>query len=140
LLREVRTALRHGDTAALNVALAGQASAAGAAEERNARRRDLCWEWAADLEISPESVTLTVLADHLSGEAGSRVTHFRDRLTQLATEVDEFNRGNAALVGHCLDFLQQLLAEAVGVADSPRYGPRGAQLPATCGSLIEARG
>lgn len=139
-LRQVRAALRHGDGATLNAALADQANAARSAEERGTQRRDLCQEWAAALCIAPASITLTLLADHLSEEASSQLTHFRDRLTQLATEVDEFNRGNAVLVSHCLDFLQQLLVETAGIGDSPRYGPSGTQLAAACGSLIEARG
>src|SRR5262245_11223375 len=61
-LRQVHAALRGGDTAALNEALAGQARAAQSAQAHNAWRRSLCREWADALDTSPDSITLTLLA------------------------------------------------------------------------------
>jgi hypothetical protein len=140
-LRCVRTALMHGDLSALNEALDRQAHTARAANELRLRRAELRRGLAATLGVSPQSVTLQMLAVRFPGEVGQRLEHCRERLGRLATEVDQLNRGNAALVQYSLDFLHRFLVEITGgVTAGARYSFAGVLEEAACGSMIEAKG
>ena len=139
-LRRFRNVLLRGDSAGLAAALERQEASAQARAAQAVRRERLRHDWAAILGISPEDVTLTVIAGQLSGDDGARFGRLHARVQALAAEAEELNRGNAAVAGQCLDFLYGFLVELTGGPNSPRYSPAGTQLGAACGSLIEARG
>jgi hypothetical protein len=140
-LRELRAALVGGDLAALGQALERQGHTARAAEELRVTRERLRCDAAAALGMHPASVTLERVAARLPREAAVRLTACRQRLIRMASEVDELNRGNAALVRHSMDFLHRLLVEITGgEPNATRYGPTGVRGTSVCGSLIEARG
>ena len=91
--------------------------------------------------IAWESVTVQMLALRLPDERGDRLARCRERLRNMATEVDHVNQGNAALVWHCLNFMQGLLVEITGGESSgARYNAGGRRQEPECGSLIQRRG
>jgi hypothetical protein len=140
-LREVRSALLGGDLAALGAALERQSQWAHRAGDLQVRRAALRTNLAAVLGVEPALVTVSMLAGRLPADAGARLASCRQRLTQMATEVDQLNRANVALLHHSLEFLHRFLVEITGgQSHGPSYTAAGTLREATCGSLIEARG
>ena len=140
-LRDVRRALIGGDLKGLNDALGRQGHTARAAEELRIGRERLRTDLAAALRMPAAHVTVERVAAHLPPESALRLTRYRERLIRMAFEVDELNRGNAALIRHSMDFLHRLLVEITGGERSgTRYGPGGTRQEPLCGSLVEARG
>jgi hypothetical protein len=139
-LRQVRAALLGGDLTALERALDCQVHTARAAGELKMRRVELRKQLGSGLGLDPQSVTLQEVAARVPTDHGQRLARCRERLHQMAAEVDRLNRGNAALVQHSVDFLHQFLVSVTGgepVGD--RYRPSGQIERATCGSLFEGR-
>ena len=140
-LREIRAALRGGGMSALADALDRQARIARASQELNDRRAKLRRDMAAVLGVAPQQVTLGMLAARLPGEAGDRLARCRERLNDMATEIDRLNSANAALVGHSLDFLERFFIEITGGdRGAAAYGPTGDTRQPAVRSIIEARG
>lgn len=140
-LREVRSALLDGDLGALKQALDQQAHTARAAEELRRRRVTARAEWAAAIGVPANAVTLAALAARLPADTAERLDRCRARLKQMAAEVEQLNRGNAALVRHSLEFLHEFFVSVTGgehVGD--RYRPSGALERTACGTLFEGRG
>lgn len=140
-LRQVRAALREGALDALKAALDRQAHIAHASVELRERRAAMRREVSEVLGLAERDVTLASLADHLPRELALHVRACRDRLSEMAGEVDRLNRANAALVGQSLEFLERFLLEmTAGDNTGARYSGNGAACEPHMGSLIEARG
>src|SRR6266849_4488796 len=135
-LRRVRDALLQDDGAAVREALTRQNYLAQTSEEIWAQRGRFCQSVAAALDIPLNGVTLQLLAARVPGELGERLAACRLRVRRLAKEVDELNRGNAALIGYSLQFVHQLLVALTGgEAMGERYGPIGKVPSMGCGSV-----
>jgi hypothetical protein len=140
-LRQMRAALVRGDAPALSEALAHQDQTARAGQEVRQSRTRLRDELAAALGAPAEAVTLRMFLSHLPEEMRQPLARSRDRLHRLATEVDQFNRGNALVIHHGLSFVQHLLVSLTGGGQSGDcYGPAGKRQEIGCGSLMELRG
>ena len=140
-LHQVRAALVSNNLQALRTALEQQCDIAQAGKDLRCKRDLLRQELAAVTGTASESVTVQMLALCLPGERGDRLERCRQRLRQMATEVDQVNRGNATLVWHCLNFMQGLLVAITGgESTGGRYNAGGQRQEAACGSLIQMRG
>jgi hypothetical protein len=140
-LKQVRAALRGGGIDLLREALDRQNRLTRAAAELRERRAHLRRDMSAALGISPREVTLMGLAAQLPADVATRLADCRDRLSDMAAEVDRLNRANAALVGQSLDFLERFLTEITdGDRSGAGYGPTGATRVSALGSIFEARG
>jgi hypothetical protein len=141
VLRQVREALIQNDQAALTQLGPQQEEMVRTHEELRDQRARLLQQTASLLGIVPQAVTVRALAERFPDGAARGLLGFRDRLRKLAAEVDEWNRGNALVVGHCLHFVQEVLT---GLTNSDRggacYGPAGVYQEAACGSILSARG
>jgi hypothetical protein len=139
-LRRVREALLHDDAAAVAEALARQNHLAQTSEQIGATRGQLLQSVAAALDVPLSGVTLQLLAARVPGELSERLAACRVRVQRLAKEVDELNRGNAALIGYSLQFVHQLLiALTGGEAIGDRYGPVGKVPSMGCGSVVSTQ-
>jgi hypothetical protein len=139
-LQQVRTALLGGDLSALEQALQSHASTARAADELRLRRGQLRSQLGAALGIEPRKVTLQEVAARLPLQDGQRLMRCRDRLKQMAAQVERLNRGNAALVQHSMEFLHQFLVSVTGGdAVGDRYHASGRVEKPACGSVFEGR-
>ncbi|MCC6420491.1 MAG: flagellar export chaperone FlgN [Gemmataceae bacterium] len=133
-----RAALLRGETAGL---IAGQQQAAAAVcGHLRQLRNDFRGTAAVILNLPTEDVTLSVLADALSGEAGRLVASARERLARLAAEVRRLIAANASLVRTSLDFVQRFLRDLTGAPTPSRYGPAGTIQEPACAPLLQARG
>jgi hypothetical protein len=140
-MKRVRAALIQNDLPGLTEALAGQDRAVQTGLDLRQGRGLLQEETAAALGIPAEELTLGRLAARSSGLPGERLALARDRLSQLARELDRTNRDNAIVVRFNLDFYEQMLVAITGgEPGGGGYGPQGNKRAAPCGSLIEARG
>jgi hypothetical protein len=140
-LRQIRSALRDGGLDSLKAALDRQARIAHASAELRDRRADLRRAMSAALGVSPREVTLMNLAARLPRDIAAHLTGCRDRLNDMAAEIDRLNRANAALVGQSLEFLERFLTEITdGDPGGAGYSSSGATREPVLGSLIEARG
>jgi flagellar biosynthesis/type III secretory pathway chaperone len=141
LSRQVRAALIQNNRAGLTEALAQQERAVQPGPELRRERARLREKAAAALGIPADAFTLGKLAPHSTRPLADRLSRFRDRLRQLAQELDQLNRDNAVLVRFNLDFFQQVLVAITGGKPATGcYGPHGNKQTAPLGSLIEARG
>jgi hypothetical protein len=141
VLQQVRAALVQDDQAALTQANQQQEEMVKRNEELGEKRARLLQATASLLGTVPQSVTLRTVTERFPGDAALRLLDSRDRLRKLAVEVDEWNRGNALVVGHCLHFVQEMLrglthCESTGAC----YGPAGLYQETSCGSILSARG
>jgi hypothetical protein len=139
-LKQVRAALVGGDLSALQRAVEYQGHTARAANELKMRRAQLRSQLGAGLGLDPRAVTLQEVSSKLPLANADRIARCRERLHQMAAEVDRLNRGNAALVQYSMDFLHQFLISLTGVDPvGDRYRPSGQIERETCGSVFEGR-
>ena len=140
VLREIRAALLRQDLDALGDALRHQervaAESTAMQERRLAMRRGL----AKALHHPEETIRLSLVAAQLPEVVRNRLLRWRDRLQRDAAEIDQLNRGNAALILHNLDFQQRLLDALTGDGPGVSYTLNGTKPEAVRGSLLEARG
>ena len=139
-LTELTDALVKGDLARLQTAV----RAAGPLADETHRTRDargiVCATLAEALDLSPESVTLSLVAIRLPAPYAGRVAAARDRLQVLAAEVERLSRRAASVVGYCRGFLQRVVAdESDSGAATAHYGP-GPRREVARGALLVARG
>lgn len=140
-LRQVRAALRGGNLDLLKEALDRQGRIARASGELRDRRTSLRREMSSLLGVAPREVTLRSLAARLPPDVAGHLTTCRERLSNMAAEVDHLNRANAALVGQSLDFLGRFLTEITdGDPGGEGYSANGVSRAPVLGSIIEARG
>jgi flagellar biosynthesis/type III secretory pathway chaperone len=139
-LRRSRAALLHGDLAGFTALLEEQLTVAPRTELLRQGRERLRQETAAAFDIDARGLTLQQLADFFPTESRERLAGYRDRLRRLGEEADQLNRGNAAIVRHCLDFMQRVVVDLTGGQVSGTYGPAGKQPAAACGSFLQVHG
>ena len=134
-------ALLAGQFDHLTEALRGHDQLAEKSEAMQRRRDDFQRKAAAQLGLAAIEVNITTLARRLPADARNELTLRRQRMSNLAAEVDRLNRANWGLIRPSLEFFEQLFAEASGgTSASVRYGPRGRFQRATRDSLVQARG
>jgi hypothetical protein len=139
-LRELRRQLLRGDLDGLQQALAQQQQAAGSAADLVRRRQLLRQRLAAQLGLPLERTTLRTLAEQATGTLRARLLQARQRLLDMAGEIERLSRGNQALVQQSLDLLQKLLGSLSSqTPGSPRYTATGQIEPGSCGHFFQAR-
>lgn len=140
-VQDVRAALLAGQFDHLTEALRGHDHLAEKSEAMQRRRDEFQRKAAAQLGLAAVEVNVTNLARRLPADASQELTLRRQRMSNLAAEVDRLNRANWGLIRPNLEFFEQLFAEAGGgAAASVRYGPRGRFQQATRDCLVQARG
>ena len=140
-LQSLRTELIRGRLPELTQALEVQEGLSQIGAELELRRLRVQEELAHSLGTSRSEATILRFADYIQGEMGDRLRDRRIRVRALAQEIDEINRSNALLAGHCAGLLQELLIEITGTSGGgQRYGHIGVYQEPFCGSLLSAQG
>jgi FlgN protein len=95
---------------------------------------------ASVLKVSPAGLTLRMVAEHLPLPDSIVVMRGRQRLRELAEEIDRVNQGNALIIWWCLDFVQRVFAAIQGRPSAGRYGAGGKVQAGTCGPIWQGQG
>jgi hypothetical protein len=104
-------------------------------------QRDQFQQAAANvLKVSPATLTLRMVAEHLPPHDSIVVMQGRQRLRELAEEIDRVNQGNALIVWWCLDFVQRVFAGIQGRASAGRYSAGGKVQAGACGPIWQGQG
>lgn len=140
-LEKVRGAIARGGPKDLAEALQHQAGVFQAGTVVRDGRQALRQSLATALALPVEECTLQLLTAQLPPDEAEQMSQTRQRLRQLAAEVDRLNHGIAVVSHYQLDFLQHLFGEITGAGQHGGcYGPEGQRRDPVCGSLIELRG
>jgi hypothetical protein len=139
-LRAIRQHLLRGDLEGLQQALSQQQQAATTAVELGRRRQLLRARLAAQLGLPVDQVTLRTLADQATGTLRGRLLKSRQRLLDMAADIERLSRGNQALVQQSMELLQKLLGSLCSQGPgTPRYTASGTIEPGSCGHFFQAR-
>jgi FlgN protein len=104
-------------------------------------QRDQFQQAAANvLEVSPATLTLRMVAEHLPLSDSIVVMRGRHRLRELAEEIDRVNQGNALIIWWCLDFVQRVFAAIQGHPSAGRYSAGGKVQAGVCGPIWQGQG
>jgi len=138
---DLYTALRNGGLASIKDLQPRQDQLAtelrSAADRREAEKTRL----GRMLGLEPERLTLSLLAKQLGEPWSTDILAARDRLSEITTQLSEFQQRNANLVHHLRSYFRSVLSALTRTAEAPiRYGASGACLTPTFGAAIKARG
>jgi hypothetical protein len=139
-LRRVRGALTSTQPDRLAAAVQNAQSAAGAFRGMEAERNRFREQAGALLGMAPHAVTLGKAIDSLPSDLAKPLRELRQRLREMASEMDRVNQANALISWWRLDFLHQVFAGLPGVMSSGRYSQRGKLQTPTCVPLWQTRG
>jgi hypothetical protein len=92
------------------------------------------------LGIPPQEFTIRALIARLPGQLGGQLDLVRERTRQLACKVDDLNRRNSTLAGHCLAFVRERLVGLTGENTIGRYSASGRTVDAPHNSFIQVQG
>ena len=106
-VQDVRAALLTGQFDDLTEALRGHDQLGENSEAMQRRRDDFQRDAAAELGLAAGEVNVTNLARRLPADARQELTLRRQRLGNLAAEVDRLNRANWGLIRPSLEFFEQ---------------------------------
>ncbi len=139
-LVELHDAVVRGTITDLTAAVERAGKLADQTREARAVRLTFCRSMADALDLSPESITLSVIASRLPVPLADRIAAARDRLQALSADLRNHASRTASVVGHCRTFLRKLFADLTdsGAAAIP-YGP-GPRPTAASGAILVARG
>ena len=140
VLGGVHAALRRGDLAAVMAAGPEQEALAAALSSAESARATLLADLAFAAGVSPDGLTLAVLAAALPEPWAGEVQAARDRLVAVAAEVNDFRLRNANLISHLRSYFRGVLSTLTAVDAPVRYGPSGMHLSPASGGVIQARG
>lgn len=139
-LRGVRRSLIQGDLSGLDEAMGKQQRVAQTAVDLSEARHRLRRRLADQLGVQVDQMTLRALAERCSGSLRDQLLQARQRLSDMATEIERLNRGNLALMRQSIALLQNLVeclsAEGPGTL---RYTATGDIEHGSCGHLLQAR-
>jgi hypothetical protein len=140
-LETVRSAVTAAEPECLVTALHPARAATAALSDLRQQRQQFRERAGSLLGVPAETVTLGQVANALPAALAEPVRQQRQRLRQLAVEVDRINQANALVIWWRLDFIQQVFAGIPALACTTRYSPDGGRLQAAaCGSLCQEKG
>lgn len=140
-VREVREVLLHQSTDLLEESLLQLQSCGSAMEAWRPQRARFRQAAAGCLGLAPQTLTLELVLARLPGQEVPQLEAARQRVRELALELDRLCRSNHTLVQYTLDFFQQYFGQVTGGArGSGAYARTGKKTDIVCGSLIQARG
>lgn len=103
-------------------------------------RKKISSEIAACFDIPVESLKLSEVISRLPEPFSHKVSEYRDRLSPLALEVEQWTHRCAHLVTHCQKAIQKAFSEMTeGGTPVFRYGP-GSRQEAARGTLLVTEG
>jgi hypothetical protein len=130
LVLSTRQALLHRDQQRLQLLFDQQRDTATAAQRLRDARTEIRRQIAACFSIPESRASLRFLAEQASPAQRQRLLNCRQRLHDLAEQVDTLNRGNVALAGQLLALLHGILHRLTGENPQPecyqRSGKRDA--------------
>jgi hypothetical protein len=85
-------------------------------------------------------VTLGLVEEHVPPAQTALITHWRQRLRELATEIEGVNRSNALIVWWCLNFVQGVFAAIQGHSTGGRYSALGKAEAGARGPIWQSQG
>jgi len=140
-VRELHRSLRQLDGAALQQALQYELAALMEAKQMQERRQKLRFDAANELGLSPHEFTLGVLAKKTSGELQQSVAASRQKLSEMAAEMDRLNRQNHAMADQSTAIIRGIVSHLTGTAgQGESYTAGGVPDEAHVGSLVNYGG
>lgn len=136
-VRELHQSLRQLDGAALQQALQHESAALMEAEQIQQRRQKLRFDAATELGLPPQEFTLGLLARKSSGELQQSVVASRQKLSEMAAEMDRLNRQNHAMAQQSTSIIRGIVSQLTGTAGhGESYTAGGVRDEAHVGSLV----
>lgn len=136
-VRELHRSLRQLDGAALQQALHMELAALTEAKQLQERRQKLRFDAASELGLSPHEFTLGLLARKSGGELQNSVVASRQKLSEMAAEMDRLNRQNHAMADQSTSIIRGIVSHLTGTAGhGESYNAGGARDEAHVGSLV----
>ncbi|MFO1042533.1 MAG: flagellar export chaperone FlgN [Planctomycetaceae bacterium] len=140
-VRELHRSLRQLDGAALQQALQYELAALMEARQMQERRQKLRFDAANELGLSPHEFTLGMLAKKSSGELQQSVVASRQKLSEMAAEMDRLNRQNHAMADQSTAIIRGIVSHLTGTAgQGESYTAGGVRDEAHVGSLVNYGG
>ena len=140
-VRELHRSLRQLDGAALQQALQYELAALMDAKQMQERRQKLRFDAANELGLSPHEFTLGMLAKKTSGELQQSVVASRQKLSEMAAEMDRLNRQNHAMADQSTAIIRGIVSHLTGTAgQGESYTAGGVRDEAHVGSLVNYGG
>ncbi len=140
-VRELHRSLRQLDGAALQQALQYELAALMEAKQMQERRQKLRFDAANELGLSPHEFTLGMLAKKTSGELQQSVVASRQKLSEMAAEMDRLNRQNHAMADQSTAIIRGIVSHLTGTAgQGESYTAGGVRDEAHVGSLVNYGG
>lgn len=137
-VRELHQSLRQLDSAALQQALQREAAALTNAELLQQRRKKLRLDGATELGLPPREFTLGLLARTSTGELHQAITASRQKLSEMAAEMDRLNRQNHAMAQQSVAIYRGIVGRLTGAAgQGESYNAGGARDEAHVGPLVQ---
>ena len=137
-IRGVHVALRDLDDEALQISLEAESRELTTNVAIQERRRELQFELAPLLNVSPQDVTLRRLSAATSGNARDSIMSIWRSLSEMATEIDRLNRQNAAMIGQSLAIARNVLEQIAGVSGAGEsYSATGTRAESHVGPLMQ---
>jgi flagellar biosynthesis/type III secretory pathway chaperone len=128
IAEERHAALGAADTDQLNALAEAEQPLVSRVRRLESARLQLVRPWAEQLDIAPEEVTVTRIAEVVPPAAAAQLTAARDQLLAAVQQVDDANQRNAHLLNACLESVNESVQHLLHTVQlDPRYAQSGSR-------------